>query len=313
MSRKKITVVGAGHVGESTAERLAAIELGDVVLVDIVQDMPQGKALDLMQARPIYGSDVNIIGTNSYEETKNSDVIVITSGMPRKPGMSREDLLQTNVKIVKEVTDNVAKYSPDAIIIVVANPVDGMTYVAYKTSKFPKERVMGMAGVLDSSRFRTFIAMELGVSVEDINAFVIGVHGDEMVPFVRYTNVAGIPVSELIAKDRLDAIVARTRVAGGEIVKLLKTGSAYYAPAASAVEMVESIVKDKKKILPAITLCTKEYGLNNVFMGVPVKLGESGIEKIIEIKMNGEEVQALNKSAEAVTRQKNEIDGLKLL
>ncbi len=313
MSRKKITVVGAGHVGESTAERLAAIELGDVVLVDIVQDMPQGKALDLMQARPIYGSDVNIIGTNSYEATKNSDVIVITSGMPRKPGMSREDLLQTNVKIVKEVTDNVAKYSPDAIIIVVANPVDGMTYVAYKTSKFPKERVMGMAGVLDSSRFRTFIAMELGVSVEDINAFVIGVHGDEMVPFVRYTNVAGIPVSELIAKDRLDAIVARTRVAGGEIVKLLKTGSAYYAPAASAVEMVESIVKDKKKILPAITLCTKEYGLNNVFMGVPVKLGESGIEKIIEIKMNGEEVQALNKSAEAVTRQKNEIDGLKLL
>ena len=312
MARKKITVVGAGRVGESTAALLAEKEVGDVVVVDVVPNMPQGKTLDLMQARPVYKSDVNVVGSNGYDETKNSDVIVITSGMPRKPGMSREDLLTTNVKIVQSVTDNVAKRSPNAIIIVVANPVDGMTYVSYKVSKFPRERVMGMAGVLDSARFRTFIAMELNVSVEDVSAFVIGVHGDEMVPSVRYTNVAGIPVAELIAKDKLDAIVARTRKAGGEIVNLLGF-SAYYAPAASAVEMVEAILKDKKKILPAITLCNGEFGLKNVFMGVPVKLGEKGIEKIFEIKMSDEEAAALKKSAEAVNRQKNEIDGLKLL
>ena len=252
MARKKITVVGAGRVGESTAALLAEKEVGDVVVVDVVPNMPQGKTLDLMQARPVYKSDVNVVGSNGYDETKNSDVIVITSGMPRKPGMSREDLLTTNVKIVQSVTDNVAKRSPNAIIIVVANPVDGMTYVSYKVSKFPRERVMGMAGVLDSARFRTFIAMELNVSVEDVSAFVIGVHGDEMVPSVRYTNVAGIPVAELIAKDKLDAIVARTRKAGGEIVNLLGF-SAYYAPAASAVEMVEAILKDKKNMLPAIT------------------------------------------------------------
>ncbi|MCL4468665.1 MAG: malate dehydrogenase [Deltaproteobacteria bacterium] len=312
MARKKITVVGAGRVGESTAALLAEKEVGDVVVVDVVPNMPQGKTLDLMQARPVYKSDVNVVGSNGYDETKNSDVIVITSGMPRKPGMSREDLLTTNVKIVQSVTDNVAKRSPNAIIIVVANPVDGMTYVSYKVSKFPRERVMGMAGVLDSARFRTFIAMELNVSVEDVSAFVIGVHGDEMVPSVRYTNVAGIPVAELIAKDKLDAIVARTRKAGGEIVNLLGF-SAYYAPAASAVEMVEAILKDKKKILPAITLCNGEFGLKDVFMGVPVKLGEKGIEKIFEIKMSEEEAAALKKSAEAVNRQKNEIDGLKLL
>jgi malate dehydrogenase len=312
MSRKKITVVGAGRVGESTAALLSEKEVGDVVVVDVVPNMPQGKTLDLMEARPVYKTDVNVIGTNGYDETKNSDVIVITSGMPRKPGMSREDLLTTNVKIVQSVTDNVAKRSPDAIIIVVANPVDGMTYVSYKVSKFPRERVMGMAGVLDSARFRTFIAMELNVSVEDVSAFVIGVHGDEMVPSVRYTNVAGIPVSELIPKEKLDAIVARTRKAGGEIVNLLGF-SAYYAPAASAVQMVEAILKDKKKILPAITLCNGEFGLKDVFMGVPVKLGEKGIEKIFEIKMSDEEAAALKKSAEAVNRQKNEIDGLKLL
>ena len=312
MARKKITVVGAGRVGESTAALLAEKEVGDVVVVDVVPNMPQGKTLDLMQARPVYKSDVNVVGSNGYDETKNSDVIVITSGMPRKPGMSREDLLTTNVKIVQSVTDNVAKRSPNAIIIVVANPVDGMTYVSYKVSKFPRERVMGMAGVLDSARFRTFIAMELNVSVEDVSAFVIGVHGDEMVPSVRYTNVAGIPVAELIAKDKLDAIVARTRKAGGEIVNLLGF-SAYYAPAASAVEMVEAILKDKKKILPAITLCNGEFGLKDVFMGVPVKLGEKGIEKIFEIKMSEEEAAALKKSAEAVNRQKNEIDGLNLL
>jgi malate dehydrogenase len=312
MARKKITVVGAGRVGESTAALLAEKEVGDVVVVDVVPNMPQGKTLDLMEARPVYKTDVTIVGSNGYDETKNSDVIVITSGMPRKPGMSREDLLTTNVKIVQSVTDNVAKRSPNAIIIVVANPVDGMTYVSYKVSKFPRERVMGMAGVLDSARFRTFIAMELNVSVEDVSAFVIGVHGDEMVPSVRYTSVAGIPVSELIPKEKLDAIVARTRKAGGEIVNLLGF-SAYYAPAASAVQMVEAILKDKKKILPAITLCTSEYGLKDVFMGVPVKLGEKGIEKIFEIKMSDEEAAALKKSAEAVNRQKNEIDGLKLL
>ena len=312
MARKKITVVGAGRVGESTAALLAEKEVGDVVVVDVVPNMPQGKTLDRMQARPVYKSDVNVVGSNGYDETKNSDVIVITSGMPRKPGMSREDLLTTNVKIVQSVTDNVAKRSPNAIIIVVANPVDGMTYVSYKVSKFPRERVMGMAGVLDSARFRTFIAMELNVSVEDVSAFVIGVHGDEMVPSVRYTNVAGIPVAELIPKEKLDAIVARTRKAGGEIVNLLGF-SAYYAPAASAVEMVEAILKDKKKILPAITLCNGEFGLKDVFMGVPVKLGEKGIEKIFEIKMSDEEAAALKKSAEAVNRQKNEIDGLKLL
>ncbi len=312
MSRKKITVVGAGRVGESTAALLTEKEVGDVVVVDVVPNMPQGKTLDLMEARPVYKTDVNVVGSNGYDETKNSDVIVITSGMPRKPGMSREDLLMTNVKIVQSVTDNVAKRSPNAIIIVVANPVDGMTYVSYKVSKFPRERVMGMAGVLDSARFRTFIAMELNVSVQDVSAFVIGVHGDEMVPSVRYTNVAGIPVAELIPKEKLDAIVARTRKAGGEIVNLLGF-SAYYAPAASAVEMVEAILKDKKKILPAITLCTSEYGLKDVFMGVPVKLGEKGIEKIFEIKMSDEEAAALKKSAEAVNRQKNEIDGLKLL
>ncbi len=312
MARKKITVVGAGRVGESTAALLAEKELGDVVVVDVVPNMPQGKALDLMEARPVYKTDVNVVGSNGYDETKGSDVIVITSGMPRKPGMSREDLLTTNVKIVQSVTDNIAKRSPNAIIIVVANPVDGMTYVSYKVSKFPRERVMGMAGVLDSARFRTFIAMELNVSVEDVNAFVIGVHGDEMVPSVRYTNVAGIPVAELIAKDKLDAIVARTRKAGGEIVNLLGF-SAYYAPAASAVQMVEAIIKDKKKILPAITLCNGEFGLKDVFMGVPVKLGQNGIEKIFEIKMSDEEAAALKKSAEAVNRQKNEIDGLKIL
>ncbi len=312
MARKKITVVGAGRVGESTAALLAEKEVGDVVVVDVVPNMPQGKTLDLMEARPVYKTDVNVVGSNGFDETKNSDVIVITSGMPRKPGMSREDLLTTNVKIVQSVTDNVAKRSPNAIIIVVANPVDGMTYVSYKVSKFPRERVMGMAGVLDSARFRTFIAMELNVSVEDVSAFVIGVHGDEMVPSVRYTNVAGIPVSELIPKEKLDAIVARTRKAGGEIVNLLGF-SAYYAPAASAVQMVEAILKDKKKILPAITLCNGEFGLKDVFMGVPVKLGEKGIEKIFEIKMSDEEAAALKKSAEAVNRQKNEIDGLKLL
>src|ERR1700757_97013 len=250
MSRPKISVIGAGNVGASAALKLAELELGDVVLVDIVEGMPQGKALDLMEMCPVSGTDVNIVGTNSYDETEGSDIVVVTSGIPRKPGMSRDDLLVTNTKIVKGVIGEVAKRSPKAILIMVANPLDVMTYVAHKVSEFPKERVMGMAGVLDSARFRTFIAMELGVSIENIHAFVLGGHGDDMVPLARFTTVAGVPITELMSKERIDALVQRTRDGGAEIVKLLKTGSAFYAPAASAVEMVEAILKDKKKILP---------------------------------------------------------------
>ncbi len=300
MARSKITVVGAGNVGATTAQGLALKDFADVVLVDIVEGMPQGKALDLMEAGPVLGYDSKIIGTNGYEETAGSDVIVITSGLPRKPGMSRDDLLKVNAGIVKEVTERAVAQSPDAVIIVVANPLDAMTYVAYKTSKFPKNRVIGMAGILDSARFRAFISMELDVSVENINAFVLGGHGDSMVPSTKYTTVAGIPVEDLIPKERLEAILQRTRKGGGEIVSLLKTGSAYYAPAASATEMVESIVFNKKKILPCAALCQGEYGINDLFVGVPVKLGENGVEQIIEFKLSGEEQKALDTSAAAV-------------
>jgi malate dehydrogenase len=300
MARSKITVVGAGNVGATTAQDLAVRDFADVVLVDIVEGMPQGKGLDLMEAGPVLGYDTKIIGTNGYEETSGSDVIVITSGLPRKPGMSRDDLLKVNAGIVKEVTERAVERSPEAVIIVVANPLDAMTYVAYKTSKFPKNRVLGMAGILDSARFRTFISMELDVSVENINAFVLGGHGDSMVPSTKYTTVAGIPVEDLIPRDRLDAILERTRKGGGEIVALLKTGSAYYAPAASAVEMVESIVFNKKKILPCAALCQGEYGIDNLFVGVPVKLGEGGAQEIIEFKLSEEEQGALDKSAAAV-------------
>ncbi len=300
MARSKITVVGAGNVGATTAQDLAVRDFADVVLVDIVEGMPQGKGLDLMEAGPVLGYDTKIIGTNGYEETAGSDVIVITSGLPRKPGMSRDDLLKVNAGIVKEVTERAVEQSPEAIIIVVANPLDAMTYVAYKTSKFPRNRVMGMAGILDSARFRTFISMELDVSVENINAFVLGGHGDSMVPSTKYTTVAGIPVEDLIPRDRLDAILERTRKGGGEIVALLKTGSAYYAPAASAVEMVESIVFNKRKILPCAALCQGEYGIDNLFVGVPVKLGEGGAQEIIEFKLSEEEQGALDKSAAAV-------------
>ena len=298
----KITVIGAGNVGATTAQRLAEKEFGDIVLVDIVEGLPQGKGLDLMEAGPIYNYDCKIIGTNSYEETDNSDLVVITSGLPRKPGMSRDDLVKVNTDIVKSVVGQVVEKSPDAILIVVSNPLDVMTYVTYKVSKFPRERVIGMAGVLDTSRMRTFIAMELNVSVENVHTFVLGGHGDTMVPLARYTTVAGIPVTELIPEDRLDAIVKRTRDGGAEIVSLLKTESAFYAPAASIVEMIDSIVKDKKKILPCTVLCNGEYGFDDIFIGLPVKLGKRGLEQIIEIKLNKEESEALKKSADAVKK-----------
>ena len=300
MSRAKISVIGAGNVGATAAFKLAELELGDVVLVDIVEGMPQGKALDLMEMCPVYGQAVNVVGTNGYDETENSDVVIITSGIPRKPGMSRDDLVSTNTKIVKDVTSQVAKRSPNAILILVTNPLDAMVYVAYKVSKFPKERVMGMAGVLDSARFRTFIGMELGVAVENIHAFVLGGHGDDMVPLARYTTVAGVPITELMPKERVDALIDRTRNGGAEIVKLLKTGSAFYAPAVSAVEMTEAILKDQKKILPCCVLAEGEYGVKDTFVGLPVKLGRKGVEEIFEIKLTEEETKELLVSASHV-------------
>jgi len=298
--RKKITVIGAGNVGASCASRLADKELGDVVIVDILEGTPQGKALDMAQACPVEGSDVKVVGTNSYEDTANSDVIVMTAGFPRKPGMSRDDLLWKNYEIVEACIGPAAKASPNAFLVVVSNPLDAMCHVALKVSKFPKERVIGMAGILDTARFRCFLAEACDVSVENVNAFVLGGHGDTMVPVVGYTSVAGIPITDLLDKETLDAIVHRTRFGGGEIVKYLKTGSAYYAPSAAAVEMVESILKDKKKVLPCSVLLEGEYGINGLYVGVPVKLGEAGVEKIFEIKLEGEEAEALKKSAAAV-------------
>lgn len=300
VKRNKVTVVGGGNVGATAAHWIAAKELADVVLVDIMEGMPQGKSLDLAQAAPIDGFDVRLKGANSYEDTKDSDVVIITAGLPRKPGMSRDDLLKTNAEIVGKVTDEVVKYSPNAFIIVVSNPLDAMTQVAFKHSKFPKNRVMGMAGVLDSARMRCFVAEELNVSVENVTCFVLGGHGDTMVPLPRYSTVAGIPITELIEKEKLDAIVKRTANGGAEIVNLLKTGSAYYAPSLAAVEMAEAILKDKKKILPCAVYLEGEYGINNLFVGVPVKLGANGIEQIIEISLTNEERTALQKSAGAV-------------
>jgi malate dehydrogenase len=298
--RNKITVVGGGNVGASAAINLAIKELGDVVLVDVVDGVPQGKGLDIAQMGPIEGYDIHIAGTNDYAPTANSDVVVITAGLARKPGMSRDDLLIANYEVVKSVTENIAKHSPNAILVLVTNPLDAMCTVAHHVSKFPKHRVVGMAGVLDSARFRTFIAMELNVSVENVTAVVLGGHGDTMVPVVRLSNVSGIPLSELIPADRLAAIVDRTRNGGAEIVKYLKTGSAYYAPSAAAVEMVESILKDKKKVLPCAALLEGEYGINGLFVGVPLKLGRNGIEKIYELQLNAEEKAMLAKSAGAV-------------
>ena len=300
MARKKITVVGAGNVGATAAQRLADKELGDVVLVDIIEGMPQGKALDLAEAAPVEGYDARLIGTNGYKETANSDVVIITSGLARKPGMSRDDLLRTNAEIVGSVTAEIMKYSSNPILIIVSNPLDAMCHVAMKRSGLPKERLIGMAGVLDSARMRCFIAEALKVSVENVNAFVLGGHGDTMVPLPRYSTVAGIPLPDLLPKEKIDQIVARTANGGAEIVSLLKTGSAYYAPSAAAVEMTEAILKDKKKILPCAAYLEGEYGINGLFVGVPVKLGERGIEEIIQINLTTDERAALNKSAAAV-------------
>ena len=313
MSRPKISVIGAGNVGASAAFQIADQELADVVLVDIVEGMPQGKALDLHQMCPVIGSDVNFIGTNNYEDTSNSDVVIITSGIPRKPGMSRDDLVSTNTKIVKEVTENVVKHSPDSILILVTNPLDAMVYVAHKVSGFPRERVMGMAGVLDSARFRTFIAMELGVSVENIHAFVLGGHGDDMVPLARYTTVAGIPITDLMDEATIDALITRTRKGGAEIVGLLKTGSAFYAPGTAAVEMAEAILKDKKKILPCCVHAEGEYGIDNIFVGLPVKLGREGVEEIIQIDLQKNEQEELNVSAGHVKELCDVIDDAGIL
>jgi malate dehydrogenase len=307
---KKVTVVGAGNVGATAAQRLAEKELCDVVLVDIIEGIPQGKSLDLTEAAPIEKHDAHLTGANTYDATADSNIIIITAGIPRKPGMSRDDLLGTNAGIMKKVTEQVAKLSPDAVIIIVSNPLDAMCHVAFEASGFPKERVLGMAGVLDSARFRAFIAMELNVSVENTHAFVLGGHGDTMVPLPRYSTVAGIPITELLPQDRIDAIVERTRTGGAEIVSLLKTGSAYYAPASAAVEMAESILKDKKKILPCAALLKGEYGLEDLFIGVPVKLGAAGIEEVIQIKLTEKERAALNRSAAAVQELKEALQKL---
>ncbi|MEE8423309.1 MAG: malate dehydrogenase [Thermodesulfobacteriota bacterium] len=300
MKRKKITVVGSGHVGTHTALWAATKELGDIVLIDIIEGVPQGMGLDLFEASPVEGFDCRIIGTNDYKDTEGSDIIIVTAGLPRKPGMTREDLLAKNASIVRSVVEESVKYSPDAVIIVVTNPLDTMAYVAKEASGFAKNRVMGMAGILDSARLRSFIAMELNVSVEDVTAFVMGGHGDEMVPLPRYSTVAGIPITELLPKDRIDALVDRTRKGGGEIVAYLKTGSAYFAPSASAVEMAEAILKDKKRILPCSAFLEGEYGIDGIYLGVPVKIGSSGVEEIIEINLTDEEKNALNRSAAMV-------------
>jgi malate dehydrogenase len=298
--RKKVSIIGAGNVGSTAAHWLMAKELADVVMIDVVEGVPQGKALDLLQALPIERSDVHITGSNDYAETANSDVVIITAGIPRKPGMSRDDLLQTNFKIMTEVVKNVVAYSPESILIVVSNPLDAMVQAAYRLSGFNRERVLGMAGILDSGRFKSFIAQELKVSVENMSCLVLGGHGDNMVPLVRYTTVASIPITELLPKERIDAIVQRTRDGGGEIVKHLKTGSAYYSPSAAAVEMAEAILKDKKKILPCAAYLEGEYGINGYFMGVLCKLGAAGLEQIVEIRLNDEERTAFMKSAAAV-------------
>jgi malate dehydrogenase len=298
--RTKITVVGAGNVGATVAQLIAYKELGDIVMVDIVEGLPQGKGLDLLEAGPVEGFDSHIIGANSYDATAGSHIVVITAGIARKPGMSREDLLTTNANIVRGVTEQVVKYSPDAYLIVVSNPLDAMVYLVKHVSGFPKQRVVGMAGVLDSTRFRTFIARELDVSVEDVQAFVLGGHGDSMVPLPRYSTVAGIPITHLLPKETIDRLVQRTRDGGGEIVNLLKTGSAFYAPGSSVVQMVEAIVRDKKRVLPCAAYLQGEYGLQDIYFGVPVKLGAGGVEQVIEIELAAEERAALVASAKEV-------------
>ena len=311
MGRKKITIIGAGNVGATAAHWAAIKELGDVVLMDIIEGMPQGKALDLMEAAPMEGFDANVIGTNGYEETKNSDVVIITSGIARKPGMSREDLLKINSDIVGSVVENVVKASPNCFIIIVSNPLDTMTYLALKTSKFPRNRVMGQAGALDCSRFQCFLGMELNMSIEDIKVILLGGHGDDMVPMPRFSTVNGIPVTEFISKERLDQIVDRTKKAGGEIVALLKTGSAFYSPSLGAVIMAEAILKDKRRLIPSCVYLDGEYGLKDICFGVPTVLGANGIDKILELKLNAEEQAALKKSAESVGKTIAEMKAIK--
>jgi malate dehydrogenase len=297
----KITVVGAGNVGATTAQRLAEKELArTVVMVDVVEGVPQGKALDQWESAPIEGFDSHVVGSNGYDDSADSDIVVVTAGIARKPGMSRDDLLNTNAGIVKQVAEQIKRTSPNAIVIMVSNPLDVMAYVALKVSGFPRERVLGMAGVLDTARYRSFIAEELGVSVRDIQAMVLGGHGDTMVPLISYTSVSGIPITQLIEKDKLDAIVQRTRTGGAEIVKYLKTGSAYYAPSAAAVQMCEAIANDQKRILPCAAWLQGEYGMKDLFLGVPCKLGRAGLEKILEVELTDAEREALEKSAEAV-------------
>jgi malate dehydrogenase len=302
IKRKKISVIGGGFTGATTAFLLAQKELGDVVLVDVPQmeNPTKGKALDMLEASPVQGFDANITGTSSYEDTQDSDIVVITAGIARKPGMSRDDLVQTNQNIMKSVTQEIVKYSPNCYIIVLTNPVDAMTYTVYKESGFPKNRVIGQSGVLDTARFRTFVAQELNISVKDITGFVLGGHGDDMVPLVRYSYAGGIPLDSLISKDRLDAIVERTRKGGGEIVNLLGNGSAYYAPAAALVEMCEAILKDQRRVLPSIAYLEGEYGYEGIYLGVPTILGAKGIEKVIELELTEQEKTALDQSASSV-------------
>ncbi len=309
-ARRKVTVVGAGMVGGTVAQLLAQRDYADVVLVDIVEGLPQGKALDLLEAGPVLGYDSHLTGSNSYEESANSDLVVITSGIARKPGMSRDDLLKTNMGIVRSVTEQVAATSPDAVILVVSNPLDAMCHVALEASGFPRERVIGQAGVLDSARFRTFIAEELDVSVRDVSAFVLGGHGDTMVPLSRYSTVAGIPITELLSEDRVKALESRTANGGAEIVGLLKTGSAYYAPGASVVEMVDAILLDQKRILPSSVYLQGEYGIDGLFVGVPVKLGAGGLEQVFEVRLTEEESNALHTSASAVRELVEAMDRL---
>ena len=298
--RSKVTVVGAGNVGATTVQRIHQLGYADTVLVDVVEDLPQGKALDMLESGPVIGSDAHVLGSNHYEATAGSDVVVITAGIARRPGMSRDDLLITNMNITTAVTEQVVKYSPDCIILAVTNPLDAMCQNIYEASGFPRSRVLGMAGVLDTARFRTFIAQELEVSVEDVQAYVLGGHGDDMVPLVRYTTVGGIPISELLPEERVEALVQRTRQGGGEIVALLKAGSAYYAPSASITQMVEAILLDKKRILPGCAYLEGEFGINGLCVGVPVKVGGGGMEQVIEIKLTPQEQAALNSSAASV-------------
>lgn len=306
--RNKITIIGAGNVGATAAHWAAAKELGDIVLVDIAEGIPQGKALDLFEASPVELFDANITGTNDYADTADSDVVIITAGLARKPGMSRDDLMKTNAGIVKSCAEQAAKYSPNSIFIIVSNPLDIMAYVAWKASGFPKERVVGMAGILDTARYRAFIAEEAKVSVEDIQALVLGGHGDSMVPLISYTTISGIPVTEFIKQDRLDQIVQRTRDGGIEIVNLLKSGSAYYAPSAAAIQMAEAILKDKKRVLPCAAYLEGEYGINGVYCGVPVLLGKDGIERVLEVPLTDSERDALHKSASEVKENVAKLD-----